>query len=333
MRERGKLAHDSLELAQDRQAQRSLEQLEALGDERDARAGAPRGAGARARPRRGRAAASCSSSCRPRPRARARGAARRAGAHRAGRARRAPRPGDRRRATACRPRSQEGPRADRAPPRRGAQRARARGRAAAARPTRRSSSSTRRSASRRSSAGSQSGLRERYESSASSVESLEVEVRAATRDREALRERLGARTSSSVHDARMQLEQLVAVDPRALRGRPDRAASAAPVTRPSCPAPPRSARPSSSACARRCARWARCTWARSRSTRKSRERCRYLDEQKTDLELSIERLRGAIARINRTSRERFRETFDAVDKVFQNGVPEDVRGRPRAPRR
>ena len=56
------------------------------------------------------------------------------------------------------------------------------------------------------------------------------------------------------------------------------------------------------------------------------ERCRYLDEQKTDLELSIERLRGAIARINRTSRERFRETFDAVDKVFQTVFPKMFEG-------
>jgi chromosome segregation protein len=56
------------------------------------------------------------------------------------------------------------------------------------------------------------------------------------------------------------------------------------------------------------------------------ERSRYLDEQKTDLELSIERLRGAIARINRTSRERFRETFDAVDKVFQTVFPKMFEG-------
>jgi chromosome segregation protein len=43
------------------------------------------------------------------------------------------------------------------------------------------------------------------------------------------------------------------------------------------------------------------------------ERSRYLTEQKEDLELSVERLRNAIARINRTSRTRFRETFDAVN--------------------
>ena len=56
------------------------------------------------------------------------------------------------------------------------------------------------------------------------------------------------------------------------------------------------------------------------------ERCRYLAEQKADLELSIERLRGAIARINRTSRDRFRETFEAVDKVFQTVFPKMFEG-------
>jgi len=56
------------------------------------------------------------------------------------------------------------------------------------------------------------------------------------------------------------------------------------------------------------------------------ERNRYLSEQKADLELSIERLRGAIARINRTSRERFRETFEAIDKVFQTVFPKMFEG-------
>ena len=56
------------------------------------------------------------------------------------------------------------------------------------------------------------------------------------------------------------------------------------------------------------------------------ERNRYLGEQKADLELSIERLRGAIARINRTSRDRFRETFEAIDKVFQTVFPKMFEG-------
>jgi chromosome segregation protein len=56
------------------------------------------------------------------------------------------------------------------------------------------------------------------------------------------------------------------------------------------------------------------------------ERHRYLTEQKADLELSIERLQNAIARINRTSRARFRETFDAVNLRFQELFPRMFRG-------
>jgi chromosome segregation protein len=56
------------------------------------------------------------------------------------------------------------------------------------------------------------------------------------------------------------------------------------------------------------------------------ERFRYLTEQKEDLDVSIERLRNAIARINRTSRARFRETFEAVDAEFQKLFPRLFRG-------
>ncbi|MFQ5698528.1 MAG: chromosome segregation protein SMC [Myxococcota bacterium] len=51
------------------------------------------------------------------------------------------------------------------------------------------------------------------------------------------------------------------------------------------------------------------------------ERFRYLSEQKEDLEVSVERLRNAIARINRTSRARFRETFEAVNAEFKTLFP------------
>jgi chromosome segregation protein len=51
------------------------------------------------------------------------------------------------------------------------------------------------------------------------------------------------------------------------------------------------------------------------------ERMRFLDEQKTDLETTVESLREAIARINRSSRKRFRETFDAVNERFQQNFP------------
>ncbi|MCP4036825.1 MAG: chromosome segregation protein SMC [bacterium] len=51
------------------------------------------------------------------------------------------------------------------------------------------------------------------------------------------------------------------------------------------------------------------------------ERFRFLSEQKEDLDRTIETLREAIARINRTSRRRFRETFEAVSKRFSENFP------------
>jgi chromosome segregation protein len=57
-----------------------------------------------------------------------------------------------------------------------------------------------------------------------------------------------------------------------------------------------------------------------------RERFRFLSEQKQDLEHSIAQLRDAIARINRTSRKRFRETFDLVNERFQENFPRLFRG-------
>ncbi len=56
------------------------------------------------------------------------------------------------------------------------------------------------------------------------------------------------------------------------------------------------------------------------------ERNRYLSEQRADLETSIERLRNAIARINRTSRTRFRTTFEAIDAEFQQMFPRIFNG-------
>jgi chromosome segregation protein len=51
------------------------------------------------------------------------------------------------------------------------------------------------------------------------------------------------------------------------------------------------------------------------------ERFRFLSEQKEDLEGTIHNLREAIARINRTSRKRFRETFDLVSTHFAENFP------------
>jgi len=51
------------------------------------------------------------------------------------------------------------------------------------------------------------------------------------------------------------------------------------------------------------------------------ERFRFLSEQKEDLDATIQSLREAISRINRTSRKRFRETFEAVSKRFSENFP------------
>jgi chromosome segregation protein len=51
------------------------------------------------------------------------------------------------------------------------------------------------------------------------------------------------------------------------------------------------------------------------------ERFRFLSEQKEDLEATIHNLREAISRINRTSRKRFRETFELVRERFEANFP------------
>jgi chromosome segregation protein len=47
----------------------------------------------------------------------------------------------------------------------------------------------------------------------------------------------------------------------------------------------------------------------------------FMSAQKTDLESSIADLKSAIVKINRASRERFRETFDRVNEKFQQVFP------------
>src|SRR5262249_56884897 len=59
-----------------------------------------------------------------------------------------------------------------------------------------------------------------------------------------------------------------------------------------------------------------------------KERNRFLSEQKQDLEATLTSLRDAIARINRASRQRFRETFEAVAKRFSENFPRLFRGGP-----
>ncbi len=57
-----------------------------------------------------------------------------------------------------------------------------------------------------------------------------------------------------------------------------------------------------------------------------RERFRFLSEQKADLDRTLESLREAIQRINRTSRRRFRETFEAVSERFSQNFPRLFQG-------
>lgn len=58
----------------------------------------------------------------------------------------------------------------------------------------------------------------------------------------------------------------------------------------------------------------------------TRERKEFLEAQRLDLETSIADLRGAIARMDRESRRRFKETFEAVDATFQKVFPRLFRG-------
>lgn len=56
------------------------------------------------------------------------------------------------------------------------------------------------------------------------------------------------------------------------------------------------------------------------------ERFADLDGQRNDLEESVGSIRSAIAKMNKTCRERFRETFDRVNETFQKSYPELVGG-------
>ncbi|TVQ89291.1 MAG: hypothetical protein EA397_15505 [Deltaproteobacteria bacterium] len=51
-----------------------------------------------------------------------------------------------------------------------------------------------------------------------------------------------------------------------------------------------------------------------------------LEEQRADLESSVEQIRSAIAKMNRTCRQRFRDTFDLVNQHFQELYPQLVGG-------
>jgi chromosome segregation protein len=56
------------------------------------------------------------------------------------------------------------------------------------------------------------------------------------------------------------------------------------------------------------------------------ERQQFLDTQRADLERALDDLKKTIARLNRTSRTRFRDTFDRVDATFQEVFPKLFQG-------
>jgi chromosome segregation protein len=57
-----------------------------------------------------------------------------------------------------------------------------------------------------------------------------------------------------------------------------------------------------------------------------KERFDQLEAQRMDLEESVRAIRNSIAQLNRTCRERFRETFERVDVLFREGYPKLVGG-------
>lgn len=60
--------------------------------------------------------------------------------------------------------------------------------------------------------------------------------------------------------------------------------------------------------------------------RELENRLQFLTDQQTDLTRSVEALQKIINRINRTTRQRFRETFDAINQRFQEVFPRFFQG-------
>ena len=169
----------------------------------------------------------------------------------------------------------------------------------------------------------QDAARGGYEQSSGSVKRLELEGRSASRERDEAREAVSS-SELAVQEVRMRLDQLrerilerYGVDLSTYRSgergrgeRPDRESRETELRR---------LRASLQSLGE-------VHLGAIEEYEEVSERHRYLDEQKADLELSIERLRGAISRINRTSRARFRETFEAVNAEFQKVFPRMFRG-------
>ena len=167
----------------------------------------------------------------------------------------------------------------------------------------------------------QDSLRDGYETSGRGLEAAEAAVRASAREREATREKLSS-SELVVQESRMRRNQLLE---RILERYGVDLATYEP--------------PKEHLAGDPAARGAELTQLRQslqslgdvhlgaiEEYEEVSERARYLGEQKADLELSIERLRAAIARINRTSRTRFRETFEKVNREFERIFPRLFKG-------
>jgi chromosome segregation protein len=159
-------------------------------------------------------------------------------------------------------------------------------------------------------------LREAHEASSALVQRAETAVRAALGERDGMREQL-AGGELLLQEARLRCEQLA----QRIRERYELDIAAYEPPPEPAPADPEARAAKLESVREQLRALGEVHLGAIEEYEEVSERCRYLSEQKADLELSIERLRAAIARINRTSRARFREAFDAIDAQFQQIFP------------
>ncbi len=167
----------------------------------------------------------------------------------------------------------------------------------------------------------QGELRDGYERSAGAVDAAELSVRDAVRAREGLRDQL-AQGELEVHDARMRCDQIS----ERIRERYDIDISAYAPSPEQLEGDPAARAQELERIREQLRSLGDVHLGAIEEYEEVSERHRYMSEQKLDLEQAIERLRSAIARINRTSRARFRETFEAVDAEFRRIFPRMFEG-------
>ncbi len=167
----------------------------------------------------------------------------------------------------------------------------------------------------------QDALREAYEASSQRLETCEAEARTAVREREALREKIGM-SELSAQEVRLQCDQLRS----RIRERYDVDLDVYEPPAEHLEGSVEEREQEVSRLREQLRALGDVHLGAIEEYEEVSERHRYLSEQKADLEVSIERLRSAIARINRTSRARFRETFEAVDAEFRKIFPRMFNG-------